>query len=116
MERHRESLPAPRSPTMLPPSPLARALLPTPIVMNESTKQSPAPHRGWRVRSRSGLVRQVHSLSHMALLILDGQVDARDEISAGGGAWTPLETVLDTSELAKSLVALGHLGRGDLAA
>jgi hypothetical protein len=52
----------------------------------------------------------------MALLILDGKVDPRDEISAGDGAWMPLGEVLDTRELASSLRALGHLGRRDLAA
>ena len=84
--------------------------------MHEETTQSPVPRRSWRVRSRSGLERQVYSLSHMAMLILDGKVDVRDEIRAGDGPWTPLETVLDPRALAESLRALGHLGSGRLAA
>lgn len=84
--------------------------------MRDTTTETKTKRRSWRVRSRSGLERQVHSLSHMALLILDGQVDARDEISAGDGAWTQLGAVVDTLELADSLRALGHLGHGDLAA
>lgn len=84
--------------------------------MAENTKQSPAPRRSWRVRSLSGQERQVHSLSHMALLILDGKLDSQDQISAGDGEWTPIEDVVDTRALADSLRALGHLGRGNLAA
>lgn len=83
--------------------------------MGDETKQPP-PRRSWRVRSHSGQERQVHSLSHMALLILDGKLDAGDEISAGDGAWTPIEDVVDTRALADSLRALGHLGCGNLAA
>lgn len=84
--------------------------------MAENKKESPAPRRSWRVRSHSGQERQVHSLSHMALLILDGKLDSKDEISAGGGDWTPIDEVVDTRALADSLRALGHLGRGNLAA
>lgn len=84
--------------------------------MCEPNQKETSERRSWRVRSPSGSERQVHSLSHMALLILDGKVDPRDEISAGDGAWMPLGEVLDTRELASSLRALGHLGRRDLAA
>ena len=84
--------------------------------MCENTKESPAPRRSWRVRSNSGQERQVHSLSHMAMLILDGKLDSHDEISAGDGDWMPIDEVVDTHALADSLRALGHLGRGNLAA
>lgn len=72
--------------------------------------------RSWSVRAPSGEVCQVKSLAHMALLLVEGKVDPRDEISAGDGHWTVLESVVDTHELAAALRALGHLGRTHLAA
>lgn len=65
--------------------------------------------RSWWVRTSDGQVRQVHSLAHMALQLRAGRIDPRDEISAGDGAWTPLEDVLETRGLAETLARLGHL-------
>lgn len=51
----------------------------------------------------------MHSLAHMAMLLLDGRVHGDDQISVGDGVWTPLEDVLETHGLAATLDALGHL-------
>lgn len=66
--------------------------------------------RRWMVRTEAGDVRNVHSLTHMALLLLEGKLGANPEVSAGDGGWVRLSRIVDTQGLAATLEALGHLG------
>ena len=77
--------------------------------MNDSGIYRAPQLRPWYVRTGYGEVRQVHSLAHMAMLLVEGRLDPRDEISAGDGVWTPVEDVVETHGLAQALDALGHL-------
>ena len=84
--------------------------------MQNQVNREREPGHIWMVRTRGGAVRKVHSLTHMAMLLLDGKLDGRDEISLGDERWTPLEHVIDTYDLAATLRALGHLRHEHLAA
>ena len=89
-------------------STLARDLLLYLVVKDSGIYPAPKV-RTWFLRTGYGEVRQVHSLAHMAMLLREGRLDPRDEISAGDGVWTPLEDVVETHGLAETLDALGHL-------
>jgi len=64
--------------------------------------------RSWSVRQHCGRIRELASLSDLAELILEGQLDPRTEISAGNGHWKRLDDVVDRQAFCQTLRALGH--------
>ena len=79
--------------------------------MSRNPVEVAGTRRSWSVRQRCGRIRELASLSDLAGLILEGQLDPRVEISAGNGHWKRLDDVVDRQAFCQTLRALGHLER-----